>query len=152
MKKALKKGLLVITLLFVLYNIIWYTVVNSKYSHYTAGMEEIYAHRTYALVSEDGYTYNVKFPSYLSFVGNLGIQKSEDSNCALIIWPKLHGEAEYGVLISSEDGSSYGVMLTKDRLPIAGASDHSKQLVTAYQNEIGFLYEKADKMWNLDLL
>ena len=151
MKQVLKKVLIVIAPLFILYSVIWFVAVNVKYHHYITGMEEIYTYRTYALVSEDGYTYNVKFPSYLSLVGNLGIQKSEGSNCALIIWPKMIGEAEYGVILSSEDGSGCEVMMTKDRLPAAGASEKAKQLVAAYQDEINLLYEKADAMWNLGL-
>lgn len=65
MKQVLKKVLIVIAPLFILYSVIWFVAVNVKYHHYITGMEEIYTYRTYALVSEDGYTYNVKFPSYL---------------------------------------------------------------------------------------
>lgn len=150
-KPPFKKACIAIVLVIIACSILWFAVVNFKYQHYIAGMEEIYAYRTFALVSDDGYTYNVKFPSYLSLVGNLGIQKSEGSNCALIIWPKMIGETEYGVILSSEDGSGCEVMMTKDRLPAAGASEKAKQLVAAYQDEINLLYEKADAMWNLGL-
>ena len=87
-------ALAVILALFGLYNLIWYTVVWNKYGKLTEGMKELYYHRTYVIDELDGYTYNVKIPDYLSFTGNLGIQKSQDSDCALIIWPGIFKETE----------------------------------------------------------
>lgn len=151
MKKATKKVSLAIVLAFVLYNIIWYAAVNAKYSQYIAGFEEIYAHRTYALVGENGYTYNVKIPDYLSSVGNLGIQQSEDGSCALIIWPKFVGKTEYGVLISAPTGTS-SLMLTESREPIAGTPEATQELFEEYRGEIDALFDEADAMWNLGSL
>ena len=100
-------ALAVILALFGLYNLIWYTVVWNKYGKLTEGMKELYYHRTYVIDELDGYTYNVKIPDYLSFTGNLGIQKSQDSDCALIIWPGIFKETEYGVFLEEENGRSY---------------------------------------------
>ena len=112
-------ALAVILALFGLYNLIWYTVVWNKYGKLTEGMKELYYHRTYVIDELDGYTYNVKIPDYLSFTGNLGIQKSQDSDCALIIWPGIFKETEYGVFLEEENGRSYAVELTADAEPAA---------------------------------
>ena len=109
-------------------------------------MKELYYHRTYVIDELDGYTYNVKIPDYLSFTGNLGIQKSQDSDCALIIWPGIFKETEYGVFLEDENGRSYAVELTADAEPAANTSDEEKWLVDKYR-------DKIDDFWkNFSLL
>ena len=120
----------------------------NKYGKLTEGMKELYYHRTYVIDELDGYTYNVKIPDYLSFTGNLGIQKSQDSDCALIIWPGIFKETEYGVFLEDENGRSYAVKLTADAEPAANTSDEEKWLVDKYRDKIDDLLDRASRQWN----
>lgn len=61
--------------LFALYNLSWLYLTRTKYNQFSNDMQEIMANRTY-VKQEDGYLYNVKYPDYLSFTGNLGDRKS----------------------------------------------------------------------------
>ena len=111
-------------------------------------MKELYYHRTYVIGELDGYTYNVKIPDYLSFTGNLGIQKRQDSDCALIIWPGIFKETEYGVFHEDENGRSYAVELTADAEPAANTSDEEKWLVDKHRDKIDDLLDRASRQWN----
>ncbi|MEG0778769.1 MAG: hypothetical protein RSG55_07980 [Oscillospiraceae bacterium] len=153
MKKALKKRLIIIgsvILLFGICNLVWYLIVFDKYNDYIVGMEEIYPNRTYVIDNRDGYTYNVKIPDYLTFTGNLGIQPSGGGGFALIIWPGIFKETTYGVFISTDNGRSQAVMLTKDRMPVSDEPKQIKQLVEENRGKIDELFDKAFDLWKIN--
>ena len=110
--------LLTVVFLFIVYNIVWGLVIQNKYGVYITGMDEIYSLRTYAIADKDGYTYNVKIPDYLSYTGNLGVQPSSGGECALLIWPGIGKETEFGVFIPAENGRMRAVKLTRDGTPL----------------------------------
>lgn len=136
--------LIVICLLFVLYNIIWYFAIQSKYSEYSKNMDEFIPNRSYVLDGEDGYLYNVKNPDYLSFTGNLGISNN-NNEVSLIIWPSFFGEAKYGIKIDTID-DSYEIII--DREMKAEVSEDDK-IIEKYKEEIERLFQKADERWNI---
>lgn len=140
----------IIFLLFGLYNIMWSAIVYHRYNDFIVGMDEIYPHRTYATVGTDGYTYNVKLPDYLSFVGNLGIQKSEHGNCALIIWPGVYSATDYGVIIQAADGQKYAIGFTSERVPVSDTPEEVKQVAFEYSDQINELFDKANEMWTIE--
>jgi len=140
--------LVAILVLFGLYNLIWYAVVWGKYEKFVEGMRELYYHRTYVIDELDGYTYNVKIPNYLSFTGNLGIQRTQDANCALIVWPKIFKETEYGVILKDESGRNYAIKLTFDAEPAESTSNEGKRLVAKYSAEIDELFDRASRQWD----
>lgn len=154
MKKSLKKKILiivgVIVLLFGLYNLIWYKIVSEKYNDFIIGMEEIYPNRTFAINNQDGYTFNVKLPNYLSYTGNLGVQPYEGGDCALIIWPGIFEETTYGVFIISDDGRRHAVMLTEERMPLGDAPEQMKQLVEENKDKIDELFDRAFELWEIN--
>lgn len=150
-KKKSSKITLIILLtavfLFIVYNIVWGLVIQNKYGVYITGMDEIYALRTYAIADKDGYTYNVKIPDYLSYTGNLGVQPSSGGECALLIWPGIGKETEFGVFIPTENGRMRAVKLTRDGTPLENAPDEVVLLVEQNRDKIDTLFEKAEEMW-----
>ena len=138
----------VIILLFGLYNVVWYTIIWGKYGDFVEGMKELYSHRTYVIDELDGYTYNVKIPDYLSYTGNLGIQPSQNSDCALIIWPGIFKETKYGVFLQDENGRNHAIELTSEREAKPDAPEEVKQLVEEYRDKIDALFERADAQWD----
>lgn len=135
--------------LFILYNVIWYCAIWQKYSSYTTGMTELYADRSYVIDDLDGFTYNVKMPGYLQFNGNLGIQPYQHGHCAMIIWPGVVGDDEYGVFLENADGNMQAVTLTADLKAPADAPEETKALVEQYRDEIDNLYALASEQWDL---
>lgn len=68
----------------------------------------------YAAKDCDGFDYSVKWPDYLSFTGNFAVGfpgTSEDPfTDGLIIWPKIFGGYEYGVILKDPNDPSNGYM------------------------------------------
>lgn len=148
MKRNVKKFLIILCLVFLVYNLLWLTVVGTVYAPLISGMKEIYPFRTYAIDEMDGYTYNVKIPDYLRFVGNLGVQPSCGGKCALIIWPGILKDTEYGVLIPVGGGGLQGVRLTADGQLLPGAEEEKRLLVEQNREEIDELFRRARELWD----
>ena len=151
MNVKVKKGVIIvgiIILLFVFYNLFWYAVVWNKYSGFIDNMKELYWHRTYVIDDFEGYTYNVKIPDYLSYTGNLGIHASQNSDCALLIWPGIFKETEYGVFIEDGDGRSYAIELTENHEAKPDATEKEFQLVDEYKEKIDLLFDLAALQWS----
>lgn len=146
-KRKLKKIFFIIAaivLSFGAYNIFWYFSIISKYKDYSENMDELIAYKSYFLNPHDGYLYNVKYPDYLTFTGNLGIS-DEKNNLALIIWPSLYGENEYGVRIITDE-ETYEIMVDKN---MKAANSSFNSIIDEYKEEIEKLFEKANKQWNI---
>lgn len=140
--------LFVLLVLFGLYNILWFAVVGSTYRDFLPGMKEIYPLSTYAIDDLDGYTYNVKIPDYLSFTGNLGVQPSCVGEAALIIWPGILKDTEYGVIIPTEGGSFRKVYLTQDGTVLPEAPEDIRALVAQNRDTIDELFARAEILWD----
>ena len=136
--------LMVICLLFGVYNLIWYFTTQVKYSTYSENMDEFIPNRSYVLEGEDGYLYNVKYPDYLSFTGNLGVSNN-NNEVSIIIWPSIFGEDKYGLKIDTID-DSYEIII--DREMKAEVSEDDK-IIEKYKEEIEKLFQKADERWNI---
>ncbi len=135
-----------IVAVFLAYNLLWYFLVYGKYDQYIKGMEEFRPHMSYVLNGEDGYIYNVKYPDYLSHTGNLCVA-TEDDKYALLIWPSLLGEAEYGIQIADEENDGlYSIMLDSTRKP---KEDYEIAIIEENVEVINALYDKADKQWGI---
>lgn len=141
-RKKLLIGIISIIFIFIAYNVFWYFIVHNKYDKFTDNMEEIYKNKTYA-INEEGYDYSVKFPNYLSFVGNLGIIDSEHKN-DLIIWINaLTNKAEYSVRIQSGN-ETYEIMLDSNMKP---TDNMYFEIVQDNKDTILNLFEKAKQKW-----
>lgn len=131
-----------------IYSGIWYFVTHKKYETYTEGLD---INETGVLrkilnpvyYSGDGeHEYTVAFPGYLSYVGNLGVSEAQ-SGMALLIWPSIFGESEYGVILYDE-GEEHQIVLKKE-----GEAENSgeQKLVNQYAQNIEELFEFAKKQW-----
>lgn len=91
-KKKVKAYLLIITAVFVIYNMIWFFYIYKVYLPFLNALgKERY-------IEENGYEYYVAIPHYLSFSGNLSAGESHknrdiynETSVSLIIWPRLNG-------------------------------------------------------------
>jgi hypothetical protein len=103
----------------------------------------------YLYTDAEGYDYSVKYPGYLSLTGNLCVSfpVSDDNyftDC-LIIWPKVSGDYEYGVILSEGD-ESYQIYIHADG---SAVNPEDSAVVTRKQDDIHTLLQKAEEMWNL---
>ena len=83
-------------------------------------------------------------------MGNLGIQKSEHGNCALIIWPGVYSATDYGVIIQAADGQKYAIGFTSERVPVSDTPEEVKQVAFEYSDQINELFDKANEMWTIE--
>lgn len=144
-KNKAKKVVLIIAiivLLFGIYNLLWYFTTQSKYTNYSEGMDEFVANKSYVLNPGNGYLYNVKYPDYLTFTGNLAVA-DENNEVSLIIWPSFYGEDEYGIRITTND-DSYEIMIDKDMKSV-----ENNDILDKYKKEIRMLFQKADEKWGI---
>jgi hypothetical protein len=156
-KASVKRKLITVSAiligLFLLVNIVWYVWRNITYSQYIKAMtpnsySSIIVPRYY-LRDSDGYDFNVKYPDYLSFTGNLGVGiPSIDENLftdALMIWPKMGGGYEYGALLYEGD-NGYQVYIDANGNAIDKVFD---EVVARHRDNIESLLIKADVMWDI---
>ena len=152
MKKILKI-VLALVIVFAAFNIIWFAWSRIKYGKFCGGMQEgdfsNFITRRYVYTDADGYDYLVKYPDYLSFTGNmsLGLPSTEENpfTNALIIWPKLNGEYQFGVLLY-EENMQYAVYIDSEGNAL---SEEDKDIVSRHRDSIQILLLLADKKWDI---
>lgn len=150
MKKFKKRYFfLIIILIFGIWNLSWYAITTIKYNKY---VEAIPKNKwgLHFIEKDDGYTYSVKKPDYLSFTGNLAVANNEKQEM-LIIWPLVTGGYEYGFRLQ-KDGLAYEIYVDENLKPINkdATNQVSIQKVEEYKDELEALRAKADKMWELN--
>ena len=67
----------------------------------------------------------------------------------LIIWPKLDGRYELGVLLYEQNGTDnqgYAVYIDKEGNPL---SEEDREIVTRHKENIEILLKKADERWDI---
>jgi hypothetical protein len=148
MKSRRKKIVIVViaglVLLFLCYNLIWFLWSHLKYDRWTEGMKPFRKGISYVLEGEDEYLYNLKYPDYLQFGGNICVA-TKDQKYALLIWPQITGGYEYGVQIES-DGTLWSIMVTKDMKAVRQIDE---EILVLHREEINQLNVKAREMWDL---
>ena len=103
--------------LFLLYNAFWFIWRGAAFGRYCDGMERAphsnaAVPRHYA-TDADGYGYFVRYPDYLALIGYMTVMVPVDSEEedalgeTLIIWRRLGGGREYGVLLFEGDGGRW---------------------------------------------
>ena len=133
---------------FGIYNLIWYQATTTYWGKFLEKVErspEFSEHEVYSITDEEGITYLVKKPNYLSCVGNLSISYPiDDKPVTLLIWPKKDDIWEYGVMINSEDGGEF--YLGED---MRALDKRDEEAVKKYYPDIDYLYKKAKTLWEL---
>jgi len=154
MKRKILKIVLIILIVFAAYNAVWFTWSHIKYRKLTDGMEQAevsnFITPRYIYTDDDHYDYLVKYPDYLTLAGNMSVGlPSADENPftdALIIWPKITGKYELGVLLYDEDGTGYSVYINADGNALYEAD---KDAVSRHREAIKNLLIKADEKWSI---
>lgn len=133
---------IIIIVLFGLLNITW---MAHSYYIYFPFTQNVPKHESGIYVyydAENNYSYNVKFPDYLSFDGNLGVADNEGSN--LIIWPSFLGKNyTYEVRIDVK-GHEYSMYLDQNMKLIDGDNELKK----IYDDNKGLIKELCDRAYS----
>ncbi len=153
MKKFLKT-ILVILILFILMNIVWFSWRVIKYNNYSKGMDKNTSYSIfvpkYLKTDNEGFSYSVKYPDYLSFTGNLAISMpSEDYDYfsdSLIIWPTLLKGYEYGLILYDEENNEYMIEIDENQNP---KESENEEIINEHKDNIKILFNKANEVWNL---
>ena len=162
MRKFLKV-LSVILILFLVYNVVWAVLILPKYKGFkdAVGYDE---QRKRWYCREGDYTYSVSSPGYLSFTGNLAIsdvikmdkngEMKNESNCSIIIWPKINGEYEFGVSIGvrNEENkkliTNYEFIIDEEMQPIETLADEEKQIFDENIESVVEMCKLAKEKWS----
>ena len=146
MKKKICISLgIVVLVIFVVYNLIWAINAYIVYRPYT---KQVPKHESgiYAYHNPDlNLTYNVRFPDYLSFTGNIGV--SDNDGSGLIIWPGFMGRKyEYGLRIN-ENGTVYSIYVDESMNCI---SQDGEQISILERNEekVHHLQKGLNEVWD----
>ena len=152
MKKPVKI-IIAILIVIVAINALWFGWSRVKYGKLSQGMEENpideFLVPRYFYSDEEGYDFGVKYPDYLSLTGNMSVgTPTEGENPftdALIIWPKLSGKFELGVLLYEED-EGYSILIDSSGNAL---SKEDEEVVARHKENIEALLKKADERWGI---
>lgn len=156
MKKHILRGAAIVLAVFAAINLLWLGWRQIRYAPFTDGMEKTvmsaFLVPRYATKDAEGFDYSVKFPDYLSVTGNLAIgfpgTAEEPFTDGLIIWPKLFGGYQYGVILNNADGVSDGYMFYIDEQGRA-VDDAYEEIARQYADVIQQLLTRAKACWQL---
>lgn len=148
MKKSISAVIITILILFMAYNIVWYLFSYSKYGEYEKDFKEIADSGVKIYVDDEEYQYSVKKPSYLSWVGNLAITDNKLQN-SLIIWLDPSGaDTTSGVILEDKNNEVIQIEMKDKKTAV---DKRNQKIVDSYSNEILKLYNKAKKIWKLEI-
>lgn len=148
MKKKIKITIISVVLVFIIYNLIWYFGSFKVYHDLQKSFPEIQQSGVKVYVDDDKFQYSVAVPGYLSWDGNLAVSE-EHMKYSLLIWLKPFGtNAREGVMLNDEAGISTQIDL-KNSTTASRQAD--QKMVHSNEKRIAQLYNKANKVWNLEL-
>lgn len=155
-QKRLWIGAGCIAAIFLLLNLAWFGWRHAAYSGYRDGMRKTEFsnvwHTVYVAQDADGFDYNVSYPSYPMLTGNLaiGYPATEDDpfTDGLIIWPKLSGGYEYGVILNPRGDDAEGYMFYIDAQGNAVDAEY-REIAEEARDVIKTLLTRANSQWKL---
>ena len=163
--------LLVIVILFVLYNVVWSAFVTFRFESFRKSLGSdlnIGLDKGLGLgvssIQKDEYTYRVFKPAYLTFTGNLSISenmtvyvndqpKETYYNVGITIWPRGIKDYEIAVqIIEFVPASSGGVsfpMKLDENMNLLDDTPENRRLYEENLDKIENLYHLAYEMWGI---
>lgn len=149
--KKISRLIAVILVLGILSGVSWFAWSRQKYGQYIGGMEKsvFYTFLTprYDSFDRDGYDFGVKYPDVLTLTGNLSITSHwpEDRfNDVLIIWPKVNGDYEYGVILYDEE-ESYQVEINERGETLDSGYE---EITKNHSDSVHGLLQAANRQWS----
>lgn len=115
------------------------------FSKYIDGLNEFIKFQSYSVL-EDDFIYHVKFPSYLSFTGNLAVS-TKNSEYTLIIWPSRFRDTRYGVMIPIENNTFASIMLNQE---MKSEDVYDQIYIDENMEQIEELFYKASERWGIE--
>ena len=171
------RGLKLLALLlaaFTLLSAVWYVTAYRPYDAYVEALRAQPGFREdlgfpECGVDAEGYTCNVARPGFLSWTGNLGIslpaltlENGEEVvfTDSLIIWPRMTGEPELGVILYEYGFQEGGVTCTGHQLYITPEGDYlpygdeaedaaNEAVLEAHRENVEALLARARTIWGL---
>ena len=162
MKKKIGTKIIVsIVVAFLLLNVIW-------------GAYYLFFYRPYAKIISDAskednvkYTYSIDPPYYLHYEFNIALSENRlmtssgedvsENSSDILVWPKLIGEDEYGVIITyvkdrNKEGVMYGtseIRIDKQGHPLDHLSEEEENLFSGQEATIQELLTKIHESWGI---
>ena len=103
----------------------------------------------YIYTDDGGYDYLVKYPEYLTFTGNMSVgSPTTEENVftdALIIWPKVSGRYDFGVLLYEND-MEHAIYIDSEGNAL---SKEDADIVSRHSESIRKLLMTADERWGI---
>ena len=171
------RGLKLLALLlaaFALLSAVWYVTAYRPYDTYVEALRAQPGWREdpgfpECGVDGEGYTCNVARPGFLHWTGNLGIglpaltlENGEEVvfTDSLLIWPRMTGEPELGVILYEYDFQEDGVTCTSRQLYITAVGDYlpygdeaedaaNARLLEEHRENVETLLSRAREIWEM---
>ena len=171
------RGLKLLALLlaaFALLSAVWYVTAYRPYDTYVEALRAQPGWREdpgfpECGVDGEGYTCNVARPGFLHWTGNLGIglpalalENGEEVlfTDSLIIWPRMFGEPEVGVILYEYDFQEGGVTCDSHQLYITAAGEYrpygdtaedaaNARLLEEHRENVTRLLVRAGEVWGI---
>ena len=171
------RGLKLLALLlaaFALLSAAWYLTAYRPYDTYVEALRAQPGWRETPALPEcgtdgEGYSCNVARPGFLHWTGNLGIgmpnlvlENGEEVGFtdSLIIWPRMTGEPELGVILFEYDFQDGGVTCASHQLYITAAGEYrpygdpaddtaNEALLEEHRENVEALLSRAREIWGL---
>ena len=159
---------------FALLSAVWYVTAYRPYDAYVSALRAQPGFREdpgfpECGVDGEGYTCNVARPGFLHWTGNLGIglpaltlESGEGIGYtdSLLIWPRLFGAPETGVILYEYDVRADGVTCTGHQLYITPEEEYipygdraedadNEALLTEHRENVETLLSRAREIWNI---
>lgn len=143
-KKRVKIVVASIIALLITWNLVWFAYYSIGFNKYTEPLDDMYGVK---MLIKDDYTYSVKKPSYLSFVGNIAMTASNHEG--LIMWPNLFGEDVYGITILVNN-ERYDILLDEN-INLVGKTNNrdAEKVLKENKEKIENLYKQARLVWDI---
>lgn len=173
-KRRLLRLLALLLAAFALLSAAWYLTAYRPYDAYVSALRAQPGWREAPALPEcgvdgKGYTCNVARPGFLHWTGNLGIgmpnlvlENGEEVGFtdSLIIWPRMTGEPELGVILYEYDFRENGVTCASRQLYITAAGEYrpygdeaedaaNARLLEEHRENVETLLSRAREIWGM---
>ena len=173
-KRRLLRLLALLLAAFALLSAAWYLTAYRPYDAYVSALRAQPGWREAPALPEcgtdgEGYSCNVARPGFLHWTGNLGIgmpnlvlENGEEVGFtdSLIIWPRMTGEPELGVILYEYDFRENGVTCASRQLYITAVGDYlpygdeaedaaNARLLEEHRENVETLLSRAREIWEM---
>lgn len=129
---------------FLLLNLVWYGVTTVQYKPFVSAVPDFDGVHS---LTQDGVSYTVETPDYLSYTGRLMIADKQ-AGLAVSVYPRLFQGDTYEVWI--QEGVKGHLLDVNDRLELLEPYDEQQEILTRNKPEITRLMEQAKSVFPLD--